>query len=111
MINFNLPALTCNRGKDGIAFIMQTGLRIYHIITRVLSVNVWGYLKEGQELLPILERVLDKFYDWVKENHAKILSDCAQIESEARSEFKIFENKKKRLFIAKLVSTQQFCLK
>ena len=64
-------------------------VRIHKIITRVSTVNIWEYLKEGHELLPILERVPDEFYDWVKQTHAKLLNDFAQIESEAHSEFKI----------------------
>ena len=69
-------------------------VRIHHIITRVSSLKIWEYLKEGQELLPILERVPDEFYDWVKATHAKLLSDFAQIEAEAKSEFKILATKK-----------------
>lgn len=69
-------------------------VRIHKIITRVSTVNIWEYLKEGHELLPILERVPDEFYDWVKQTHAKLLNDFAQIESEAHSEFKILATKK-----------------
>jgi RNA ligase len=69
-------------------------VRIHKIITRVSTVNIWEYLKEGQDLLPILERVPDEFYDWVKVTHAQLLNDFAKIESEAKSEFKIFETKK-----------------
>ncbi len=69
-------------------------VRIHHIITRVSSINIWEYLKEGQELLPILERVPDEFYDWVKQTHARLLNDFALIESEAKSEFKILATKK-----------------
>ena len=69
-------------------------VRIHHIITRVSTINIWEYLKEGQELLPILERVPDEFYDWVKATHAKLLSDFAQIEAEAKSEFKVLATKK-----------------
>lgn len=69
-------------------------VRIHKIITRVSTVNIWEYLKEGQELLPILERVPDEFYDWVKETHAKLLNDFAQIEAESQSEFKILTTKK-----------------
>lgn len=69
-------------------------VRIHKIITRVSTINIWEYLKEGQELLPILERVPDEFYDWVKETHTKLLNDFAQIEAEAQSEFKILATKK-----------------
>lgn len=69
-------------------------VRIHRIITRVSSVNIWEYLKDGQELLPILERVPDEFYDWVKATHTKLLEDFAQIEADAKSEFKILETKK-----------------
>jgi RNA ligase len=69
-------------------------VRIHKIITRVSTINIWGYLKEGQEFLPILERVPDEFYDWVKQTHAKLLNNFAQIEAEAKSEFKILSTKK-----------------
>lgn len=69
-------------------------VRIHKIITRVSTINIWEYLKEGHELLPILERVPDEFYDWVKQTHAKLLNDFAKIESEAHSEFKILATKK-----------------
>lgn len=69
-------------------------VRIHQIVTRVSTVNIWEYLKEGQDLLPILERVPDEFYDWVKQTNAKLLNDFAQIEAEAKSEFKILATKK-----------------
>jgi T4 RnlA family RNA ligase len=69
-------------------------VRIHKIITRVSTVNIWEYLKEGQDLLPILERVPDEFYDWVKVTHAQLLEKFAQIEAEAKLEFKILETRK-----------------
>lgn len=69
-------------------------VRIHQIITKVSTVNIWEYLKEGQDLLPILERVPDEFYDWVKATHAKLLENFAQIEADAKTEFKILETKK-----------------
>lgn len=68
--------------------------RIHRIITQVSTLNIWEYLKEGQDLLPILDRVPDEFYDWVKITHAKLLDNFAEIEAQAKLDFKILEDRK-----------------
>ncbi len=68
--------------------------RIHKIVTQVSSLNIWEYLKEGQVLLPILDKVPDEFYDWVKATHAQLLENFAQIEAETKSEFKILDSRK-----------------
>lgn len=69
-------------------------VRIHRIVTQVSSINIWEYLKEGQDLLPILDKVPDEFYDWVKATHAKLLEDFDQIENTAKTELRIFDTKK-----------------
>ena len=68
--------------------------RIHRIVTQVSTLNIWEYLKEGQDLLPILDRVPDEFYDWVKAIHAKLLENFAEIEAQAKQDFKILEDRK-----------------
>jgi T4 RnlA family RNA ligase len=68
--------------------------RIHRIVTQVSSLNIWEYLKEGQDLLPILDRVPDEFYDWVKATHAKLLEKYSEIEFQAKLDFKVLENRK-----------------
>lgn len=68
--------------------------RIHRIVTQVSTLNIWEYLKEGQDLLPILERVPDEFYDWVKSTHAKLLDNFAEIETQCKQNFKVLEDRK-----------------
>ena len=68
--------------------------RIHRIVTQVSTLNIWEYLKEGQDLLPILDRVPDEFYDWVKVTHAQLLEKYSEIERQAKIDFKILENRK-----------------
>ncbi len=68
--------------------------RIHQIITQVSTLNIWEYLRVGQDLLPILERVPDEFYDWVKITHAKFLENYAEIEAQAKLDYKILEDRK-----------------
>ena len=68
--------------------------RIHRIITQVSTLNIWEYLKAGQDLLPLLDRVPDEFYDWVKITHAKLLESFAEIEAQAKLDFKILEDRK-----------------
>jgi RNA ligase len=72
--------------------------RIHKIITQVSNLSIWEYVKEGQDLTPILEKVPDEFYDWVKATHAKLLADYAEIEAQAKSEFKVLESRKETAF-------------
>jgi T4 RnlA family RNA ligase len=68
--------------------------RIHRIVTQVSTLNIWEYLKEGQDLLPILDRVPDEFYDWVKATHAQLLEKYSEIEFQAKLDFKVLENRK-----------------
>jgi T4 RnlA family RNA ligase len=69
-------------------------VRIHRIVTQVSSYNIWEFLKAGQDLLPILEKVPDEFYDWVKATHSKLLAQYAEIELVAKQDFKILEDRK-----------------
>lgn len=69
-------------------------VRIHRIVTQVSSVNIWEYLKTGQPLDEILERVPDEFYAWVKATKNQLLADYQQIEQQAKQEFKIFDTRK-----------------
>ena len=68
--------------------------RIHRIVTQVSSLNIWEYLKEGLDLLPILDRVPDEFYDWVKATHTQLLEKYSEIEIQAKLDFKVLENRK-----------------
>lgn len=68
--------------------------RIHRIVTQVSTLNIWEYLKEGQDLLPILDRVPDEFYDWVKETHIQLLEKYSEVETQAKQDFKVLEDRK-----------------
>jgi T4 RnlA family RNA ligase len=69
-------------------------VRIHRIVTQVSSYNIWEYLKEGQDLLPILDRVPDEFYDWVRAMHTKLIGQYSNIERIAKNDFKVLNDKK-----------------
>lgn len=62
--------------------------RIHRIVTGVSNQTIWEYLKEGKDLLPILDRVPDEFYAWVRATKEKLLTEYATIEALAKTEFK-----------------------
>ena len=68
--------------------------RIHKIVTQVSTLSIWEYIKEGQDLTPILEKVPDEFYEWVKATHAELLENYAEIEAQAQKDFKVLENRK-----------------
>ena len=68
--------------------------RIHKIVTQVSTLSIWEYIKEGQDLTPILEKVPDEFYEWVKATHADLLKNYAEIEAKAQKDFKVLENRK-----------------
>ena len=68
--------------------------RIHKIVTQVSTLSIWEYIKEGQDLTPILEKVPDEFYEWVKATHAELLKNYAEIEVQAQKDFKVLENRK-----------------
>ena len=68
--------------------------RIHKIVTQISTLSIWEYIKEGQDLTPILEKVPDEFYEWVKATHAELLKNYAEIEAQAQKDFKVLENRK-----------------
>ncbi len=69
--------------------------RIHRIVTGISNLDIWEYLKDGKDLLSILDRVPDEFYDWVKETKAKLLQEFSDIEAIAQNEFKIIGEERK----------------
>lgn len=90
--------------KEGFVVRFQSGYRlkvkfeeyqrIHRIVTGVSNVSIWEYLKTGQDLAPILEKVPDEFYDWVKETHAQLLAQFAEIEAICKADFQVLETRK-----------------
>ncbi len=90
--------------KEGFVIRFASGLRykvkfaeyvrIHRIITQVSNISIWEYLKEGQSLDELIERVPDEFYDWVKKTNAELLAAYAAIENTAKAEYKILATRK-----------------
>ena len=69
-------------------------VRIHRIITQVSSLSIWEYLKEGQSLDEILDRVPDEFYQWVRKTNEDLHAAFRNVEERARAEFKVLGNRK-----------------
>lgn len=68
--------------------------RIHRIVTNVSSYTIWEFLQEGKSLEPLLDRVPDEFYQWLREVHTNLLNKFAEIEQQAMLEFKVLEDRK-----------------
>ncbi|GAB3513634.1 RNA ligase [Emticicia fontis] len=68
--------------------------RVHQIITRVSNISIWEHLKEGNNLVGILDRVPDEFYDWVKLTEQQLFDDFKAIEAKAMEEFKVYDIRK-----------------
>ena len=69
-------------------------IRIHRIVTQVSTINIWEYLKKGQSLDELLDRVPDEFYNWVKKINSDLLNAYKAIEEKAKNEFKNLETRK-----------------
>ncbi len=69
-------------------------IRIHRIITQVSNISIWEYLRAGNTLDELLDRVPDEFYSWVKKTNADLLSAYAEIENTALAEFKDLGDRK-----------------
>jgi RNA ligase len=68
--------------------------RLHRIVTQMSNQDVWEYLKDDKDFAPLLERVPDEFYDWVKDTKAQLLEKYSEIEASAKEDFKVLENRK-----------------
>lgn len=98
-----LQALEENN-REGFVIRFAGGLRykvkfkeyicIHRIITQVSNISIWEYLRAGNTLDELLDRVPDEFYSWVKKTNADLLSAYAEIENTALAEFKDLGDRK-----------------
>lgn len=69
-------------------------LRIHRIVTQVSNISIWEYLRAGNSLDELLDRVPDEFYQWVKKTNAELLNAYAAIETKAKEQFKELDDRK-----------------
>ena len=60
-------------------------VRLHHIITHVNARVIWNLLRTDQPLEPLLERVPDEFYTWVKCTREDLLQQFTSIETQCRA--------------------------
>ncbi len=68
--------------------------RLHRIVTQVSNQDIWEFLKDDKDFAPLLDRVPDEFYDWVKDTKAQLLKNYSEIEAQAKMDFKVLENRK-----------------
>lgn len=83
--------------KEGFVVRFRSGLRVkmkyaeyvrlHRIITQVSNKSIWEYLRTGQSLDEIIERVPDEFYEWVKKTRDELIVKFCQIDKAARLQF------------------------
>ncbi len=98
-----LQALEENN-KEGFVIRFASGLRykvkfkeyvrIHRIITQVSNISIWEYLRAGNTLDELLDRVPDEFYNWVRQTNTELLAAYKNIEDAARAEFKDLGDRK-----------------
>ncbi len=59
-------------------------VRLHRIVTHVSARIIWDLLRTNQSLDPLLERVPDEFYAWVKRTQEDLLAQFAAIETQGR---------------------------
>lgn len=62
-------------------------VRLHGILTNVSNLTIWEHLKNNYDFDALLDRVPDKFYDWMKKTTNKLQSDFNEIERLALKEF------------------------
>ena len=69
-------------------------VRIHRIMSHVSNKTIWEYLKTGEDIKAILERVPDEFYDWVRKTEQKFYADFQRVEEAAKAEFRVLDTRK-----------------
>jgi len=73
-------------------------LRLHRIMTAVSTTSVWECLKNGDDIMSILEGVPDEFYNKVDEFVEKLWSEYLLIEAQYKYVFKIINTTDKKQF-------------
>lgn len=85
-----------SKDREGFVVRFQNGMRmkikgdeyvrLHKILTQVSSYDIWEYLKEGKDIMEIVEKVPDEFDKWVKlkvseisYNHFRISEYCGKL--------------------------------
>lgn len=90
--------------KEGFVIRFRNGLRIkvkfeeykrlHKLLTGISPKNIWECMKSESGIAPLIERVPDEFYDWVKEIEADLLKQYSEIENKCQQDFKDLGDRK-----------------
>lgn len=69
-------------------------IRLHRILTGVSNIAIWEYLKDGNSLDELLDRVPDEFYDYVKRTKNDLEHNFQYIEYECVCDYKEFNTRK-----------------
>lgn len=61
--------------------------RLHRLVTGISARNIWEAMQTEQGLAPVLDRVPDEFYQWVKNTEADLWRKFLEIERQAKSDF------------------------
>lgn len=68
--------------------------RLHRILTGINARHIWEELSAGRSLDPILERVPDEYFAWVKQIEGGLRESYGAIESQCRADFRQLEDRK-----------------
>ncbi len=83
-------------------------VRLHRIVTHVNARIIWDLLRTNQSLEPLLERVPDEFYRWVKRTREDLLSQFATIEMQCREVVQRVEGLPTRKEQAMIVTKEKY---
>jgi len=83
-------------------------VRLHRIMTHVNERVIWELLRTNQPLEPLLEKVPDEFYLWVKRTRADLLAKFARIEEQCRAIVSRVEGLPTRKEQAALIMKEQY---
>lgn len=83
--------------KEGLVLLFESGLRVkakfaeykrlHRILTSLTARHIWEAMQIPNGLVPILERVPDEFYSWVRNTEREMKTHYASIEAQCRGDF------------------------
>lgn len=90
--------------KEGFVILFESGLRVkakfaeykrlHRLMTSLSARGIWEALQHPEGLQPILDRVPDEFYAWVRSMEAKILGQYATIEAQCLADYRDLGDRK-----------------
>lgn len=94
--------------REGFVVRFQSGLRVkvkfseykrlHKLLTGITEQHIWEILSAGQRLEPLLERVPDEYYNWVRETEQQLRAAYHAVEARARAQFQDLGDRKQNAY-------------